>query len=164
MKTSLKLATLMFVVALAASWNGHAIAQEPTPATEESLVAPPAPPSEATIMEQAPTIIQSQPMPASPTCCPIEVVRDHTKLSARRMYRCYGPGVPQTLCVDNPADCTNCLYAVDVCVPACCTGAPVCCGTDVGLLGRGYVTYQWPCGFEVKIAFRVHGGVILTYR
>lgn len=164
MSTTLRFTVALLAATLVASWSGHTLAQEPTPAGEETLVAPPAPPAEATIVEQAPMIIESAPMSVAPTCCPIEVVRDHATLSAKRMYRCYGQGTPQTLCVDNPADCKDCLYAVPVCVPACCTGAPVCCNTNVGLLGRGYVTYQWPCGFEVKIAFRVHGGVILTYR
>lgn len=164
MKNILQLTAALVALALIASTSGHTMAQEPTPATEESLVAPPSE-GEAPVVEQAPVIIEEQAMPApAVTCCPIEVVRDHASRSAKRMYRCHGPGVPQTLCVDNPADCTCTLYAVNVCVPACCVGEPVCCGTRTGLLGRGYVTYQWPCGFEVEIAFRVHGGVILKYR
>lgn len=97
-------------------------------------------------------------------CRPICVVGEVASLSAKRKYRCYGSPVKQVLCVDNPADCCCTLYSVPVCVPSCCTDAPVCCGTRVGLLGRGYVTYRWSCGFEATIAFRVHGGVLITYR
>lgn len=159
--------------------GGIALAQEsPTPAK----TLPPTPDAEATpaevgnaeasISERTSVVEYSEVAPAvqyvveaAPTveCCPIAVVNEHSALSAKRMYRCHG-ATSQTLCVDNPADCCCKYYGVTVCVPCCCTGEPVCCGTRVGLLGRGYVTYRWSCGFEATIAFRVAGGVIVTYR
>ena len=120
---------------------------------EESLVPPP-PAEVAPVIEATPAAV----------CCPIQVLRETALPSAKHAYRCYGQGAPQVLCVDNPADCTGKLYSVPVCVPACCVGEPVCCGTKVGLLGRGYVTYRWSCGFEATVVFRVHGGVLITYK
>lgn len=114
---------------------------------------------------QAPPMAGTSVAPATPAmeCCPIRVVREHAFPSAKHAYRCHGGPIKQTLCVDNPADGCKKYYAVPVCVPACCTGEPRCCGAKVGLMGRGYVTYRWPCGFEATIAFRVHGGVIIDY-
>ncbi|MEM6329686.1 MAG: hypothetical protein AAF790_05495 [Planctomycetota bacterium] len=102
--------------------------------------------------------------PQAALCHPIRVLREVATLSAKRAYRCHGAPVHQTLCVDNPADCCHKLYAVAVCVPACCVDTPVCVSSDVGLLGRGHVVYRWKCGFEAVITFRVHGGVLITYR
>ncbi len=176
MPTPLKISAAVLALALTVTWIGQTVAQEPTPsaegapaiATDEATaVVLPEVPGEESIMERPPVIVDPHveelvPPAVATACHPIHVVRDSASRSAKRMYRCYGPPVNQTLCVENPANC--CLYAVHVCVPACCVGEPVCCGTRVGLLGRGYVVYQWPCGFEVEIAFRVHGGVILKYR
>lgn len=123
-----------------------------------------APASEAPSVPPAPVEVHVAHAPPAVECCPIQVVAERSLLSAKRAYRCYGGPIHQTLCVDNPADCCHKLYAVPVCVPACCTGQPVCCGSTVGLLGRGIVTYRWPCGFEAVLTFRVHGGVLITYR
>ena len=98
------------------------------------------------------------------TCHPIDVIRAKTTRSARRAYRCYGEPIERMICVRNPADCDGCLYAVPVCVPACCDDEPECVGARVGLLGRGYAVYCWPCGFEVEVIFRKHGGALLVYR
>lgn len=165
MKTRLSLATAFVVLVAAASWHTLVGAQEPPAPVEQAptLV-------EGSVLEDGgPTIVVEPPVEILPPieaapCLPIHVVRESASLSAKRTYRCYGAPVHQVLCVDNPADCTECLYAVNVCVPACCVGEPICCDQRVGLLGRGYVVYRWPCGFEVEIAFRVHGGVILRYR
>ncbi len=97
-------------------------------------------------------------------CCPIAVVSEVAAPSAKRSYRCNGGPIQQVICVDNPSDGCRKNYSVNVCVPACCVDTPVCCDSRVGMLGRGYVTYRWTCGFEATIAFRVHGGVIVTYR
>jgi hypothetical protein len=139
------------VVALAAvCWGGLATAQQPA------------------ALPEAPSVMESMEPAAvaapAVECCPIAVVGEVASFSAKRSYRCNGGPVRQVLCVDNPADCCCKLYSVPVCVPACCVGEPVCCGSHVGLLGRGYVTYRWPCGFEATIAFRVHGGVLISYR
>lgn len=96
-------------------------------------------------------------------CVPTTVVREMVSLPVRRMLRRQGPPTRQLLCVDNPADCENCLYSVPVCLPGCCLGSPTVCNQRTGLLGRGYVDYVWPCGVRVTIVFRVHGGVILHY-
>lgn len=145
------------IPSIATAQDGHSVVVE----VEGPMMAPsvPAPSLPAAPMEVA----VAYPAPAI-ECCPIEVIREVALLSAKRAYRCHGAPVQQVLCVDNPADCCPKHYAVPVCVPACCTGEPVCCGTKVGLLGRGYVTYRWPCGFEAVVTFRVHGGVLITYR
>ncbi|TWT74634.1 hypothetical protein Pla123a_34580 [Posidoniimonas polymericola] len=152
------------LIGVAASTQAQPTPAEPAPNQPPAL---PAPPTEsAPVVVESPVIEQHAVEYAAPgiECCPISVVREVATLSAKKMYRCYGGPTQQTLCVDNPADGCCKYYSVCVCVPACCTGEPVCCDSRVGLLGRGYVTYKWPCGFEANIAFRVHGGVIVTYR
>ena len=127
----------------------------PAPALETEVHLPPAP-----AIVEGPAV-NFQPAPA---CRPIAVVREISTLSAKRAYRCHGAPIHQQLCVTNPADCNRCLFGVRVCVPACCVGQPVCVSQRAGLLGRGYATYRWQCGFEVTVTFLVRGGVILTYR
>lgn len=125
--------------------------------TGESL--PPAP------VEMHPVEMHvAAPVKPAVECCPIEVLRELALPSAKRAYRCYGAPIQTVLCVDNPADCLPCLFSVPVCVPACCLDTPVCVDSSVGLLGRGHVVYRWQCGFEAVITFRVHGGVLITYR
>lgn len=131
---------------------------EPEPAVEESVVVTteaPADPETLSYVEAG---------PAGPVCCPIEVLDYRTTLSAKRAYRCYGPGVPVSVCVDNPADCTCTNFEVPLCVPACCTGAPQVCNATTGLLGRGKVDLVWDCGFTATVVFRVHGGAIVVYK
>lgn len=133
-----------------------------------------APPVEVEVQTPAPAppvvvhspVVHAAPVMVAPApvCCPIEVVRDRALPSATRAYRCHGGPVTQTICAENPADRCPKLYSVAVCVPACCTGPPVLCESSVGLLGRGRSVYRWPCGFEAVLTFRVHGGVLITYR
>ena len=134
-----------------------ATSQTPTPAEPEQAPVEVAPvEAEAVVAEPAPAV-------AGPVCCPINVVDVRTKLSARRMFRCHGPGVPTAVCVDNPADCVCTLFEVPLCVPCCCVGEPRVCNSRTGLLGRGHVDLVWDCGFVATVTFRVHGGVIITY-
>ncbi len=142
------------IVALAVvCWVGGVTAQESMPQ--------PAQPAAPSVMESMAPVAAAAAVVVE--CCPIAVVGEVASFSAKRSYRCNGGPVQQVLCVDNPADCCCHLYSIPVCVPACCVGEPVCCGSRIGLLGRGYVTYRWPSGFEANIAFRVHGGVIISY-
>ncbi|MEM1304821.1 MAG: hypothetical protein AAGG46_07985 [Planctomycetota bacterium] len=164
----------LLLLAAAVAFPLPAFTQEPTPAeaiapveataTGPELVAPAAADPAPSLAKPAGTVA---PVAEAVVCCPIEVVAEKVTLAGRLAYRRFGAGTPQVLCVDNPADCPiDCrgdLFSVAVCVPACCVGEPVCCGTHVGLLGRGYVKYRWPCGFEATIVFRVHGGVMIVY-
>lgn len=129
---------------------------------EESVVVTPAEP--AVVIEPTPSVVvEAAPAPAGPVCCPLNVVDYRTTLSAKRAYRCYGPGVNTAVCIDNPSDCTCTQYQVSLCVPACCTGAPRVC-PSTGLFGRGKVDLVWDCGFTATVVFRAHGGAIVIYR
>jgi len=138
------------------------VSESAAPAEESVMVTPVEP---APQLEPAPTaaVVPAAPAPAGPICCPIHVIDYRTTLSAKRAYRCYGPGVNTSVCVDNPADCTGTHYEVPLCVPACCTGAPRVC-PSTGLLGRGKVDLVWDCGFTATVVFRVHGGAIVIYQ
>lgn len=160
MSIRLPLSVLIVGLFVVAATSMPLFAQAPTPAPEEGLPAPPSAAAEQPSIS-GPAIVAAEVQPAQ-ECLPIHIVRDHYSLAAKRMIRCYGAPVQQTLCVENPANC--CLYAVHVCVPSCCVGTPVCCGSGVGLLGRGYVVYQWPCGYKAEVVFRVHGGAIVNYK
>jgi hypothetical protein len=92
-----------------------------------------------------------------PVCCPKPCV----------VYRHRGPKlccdckppVPLTLSVKNP--CTGCAVDVSVCIPACCSGEPkVCCAP--GIFGREVVNYEWCCGYNVKVAFKPCGDVLVV--
>lgn len=166
---------LVLVVALGTA-SAVALAQETTASVVVEVEGPQlAPQLEVAPVDPAPMIESLPPAPiahehhfaapvAAPVCYPIHVIREVKSHSARRAYRCHGAPVHQTLCVDNPADCCRKLFSVPVCVPACCVGEPVCVNRRTGLLGRGYVTYRWSCGFEATVVFRVKGGVIIQYR
>jgi hypothetical protein len=135
---------------------------EPAAPVEESVVVTPAEPAVA--IEAASSVaVEAAPAPAGPVCCPLNVVDYRTTLSAKRAYRCYGPGVNTAVCIDNPVDCTCTQYEVQLCVPACCTGAPRVC-PSTGLFGRGKVDLVWDCGFTATVVFRVHGGAIVIYQ
>jgi hypothetical protein len=56
-----------------------------------------------------------------------------------------------------------CYVEVPVCVPACCKGDPkVSCGKG-GLFNRGTVTYEWCCGYKIKIEFEKCGDLKVHY-
>ncbi|TWT88306.1 hypothetical protein Mal64_17850 [Pseudobythopirellula maris] len=149
---------------LAATAVPAVLAQTPTLAPQ-SADAPPAAVETMPPPVPTPAYAAGAPMAAPAIeCCPIRVADYRTHRSAKRLYRCQ-ESVDLTLCVDNPADCCRQYFAVPVCVPCCCVGEPRVCDTRVGLLGRGYVTYAWDCGFTATVAFRpLHQDVIVSYR
>lgn len=74
--------------------------------------------------------------------------------------KCCLPPVNVVLQVKEPCGC--CLIDVPVCIPACCTGAPeVHCRR--GVFGRHVVTYDWCCGYHLKIVMTKHGDLIVHY-
>lgn len=78
--------------------------------------------------------------------------------------RCCGcnPPMQTVLAVQDPRHCC-CGIQIPVCISACCTGAPQV-SSRVGLLGCGYVTYRWCCGYSVKVIFRGSGEIVVhTY-
>lgn len=70
------------------------------------------------------------------------------------------PPVEMVLQVQDP--CTCCLVEVPVCIPACCTDVPTM-DCHRGLLGRHVVSYNWCCGYHVKVVFDRHGCVTVHY-
>ena len=69
------------------------------------------------------------------------------------------PGKEVTFKVKNP--CTGCETDITVCMPACCKGEPeICCGT--GPFHRDVVSYEWCCGYRVKVVFKKCGDLLVT--
>lgn len=132
---------------------------DPEPTAVEPAVVQPAPSVGAPPVE----MVDPAPAPMSAAvCCPIEVKDVRTKLSARRLYRCHGPGTELTMCLNNPVDC--CDYSVPFCVPCCCVGEARVCPPYAGILpGRCKVDVVWDCGFVATVTFLKHGGAIITY-
>jgi len=62
--------------------------------------------------------------------------------------------------VQDPRTC--CLVDVPVCLPGCCTGAPLVQGR-AGLFGRGITTYCWDCGYRMRVVVGNHGDVTVHY-
>ncbi len=90
-------------------------------------------------------------------CCPDPCI----------VYRHCGPKLcctcdpPKEVVLQVEDPCTGCMVDVPICMPACCEGAPeVCHGT--GLFCRDVVTYDWCCGFSVKVVFRKRGDLLVT--
>lgn len=134
-----------------------AVAQTPTLADPEAQPA---------VIEPAPAVLEAPAaayhVAPAPVCCPAEVVDVRTKLSARKLYRCHGPGTDVSICIDNPVDC--CQYSVPMCVPCCCVGEARVCPPRPGILpGRCKVDVVWDCGFTATVTFLKRGGVIITY-
>ncbi|MBX3413123.1 MAG: hypothetical protein KF708_10580 [Pirellulales bacterium] len=71
------------------------------------------------------------------------------------------PPVKQTLTYCDP--CTGCKMAINVCIPACCTGCPQV-SERCTIIGCGAVTYQWCCGFSATLRFARSGDVTVIYR
>jgi hypothetical protein len=90
-------------------------------------------------------------------CCPKPCIT-YRHRGPKLCCGCEAP-VKTVLKVKDP--CTCCEIEVPVCLPACCKGEPtVCCGA--GFLGRDVVTYEWCCGFSVRVAFKHSGDLIVT--
>ena len=100
--------------------------------------------------------------PAVATCIPVSVCEHKLHLSARRFLVCHPGTTPAALEIVNPADCRCCCYEVEVCLPSCCTGAPIS-SSRVGLFQRGIVEYCWPCGWRARIVFRASGDIVVHY-
>jgi hypothetical protein len=100
------------------------------------------------------------PAPVAP-CCPTPcIVYRHRHVRCKVCCGCCQPEPIKTvLAVKNP--CTGCPVEIPVCIPGCTTGEPtVCCGT--GVFHRDTLTYTWSNGFEIKVAFKHTGDVIVT--
>lgn len=103
------------------------------------------------------------PVPVS--CCQSPCYRPCVKYVDRSCCRtccdpCQAP-IKQTLTYCDP--CTGCKMAVDVCIPACCTGCPQV-SSRCTIIGCGAVTYQWCCGFSATLRFARSGDVTVIYR
>jgi hypothetical protein len=73
---------------------------------------------------------------------------------------CCGCDPPKEIVLQVKDPCTGCVVNVPICLPACCKGEPkVCYGS--GLLCRDVVSYDWCCGFNVKIVFRKRGDLLV---
>jgi len=95
--------------------------------------------------------------PLSGSCKPCIIYR-----TRGRQLACCGcePPIQTILQVKDPASC--CVVDVPVCLPGCCTDVPEVCDR-CGLFGRGIVTYDWCCGFSVRVTFKLNGDVLVTY-
>jgi hypothetical protein len=124
----------------------------PAPATPEAAAPAPAAPEAA-----APATCA----PAAECCCGPSV-----DYRAHRVCRkvCCGCAAPMeaTLDVQDPCCCGR-VVPVTVCLPACCEGCPAV-SSRCGLFGRGIVTYDWCCGYKVRVVFDRRGDVTVhTY-
>jgi hypothetical protein len=129
------------------------VAQDAPPVATES-------PSDAAPVE-AGVIDEALPDACAPAvdCCPQRCIRyvKHRRLRCV-CCGCCKPPVETVLRVQDPCDCT--VVEVPVCLPPCCEDAP-CVRSRCGLLCRGVVTYDWCCGFKVRVVFRHCGDIVV---
>ena len=71
------------------------------------------------------------------------------------------PPAQAVLSVTDPC-CRRCPIEIPVCIPVCCSGAPQV-KSRCGLLGRGYVTYEWCCGFMIRVVLQLDGDIVVHY-
>ncbi|QDU95569.1 hypothetical protein Pla8534_33850 [Lignipirellula cremea] len=69
------------------------------------------------------------------------------------------PPLETVLLVEDPCQ-PGCMVAVPVCLPGCCLDEPIT-HSAVGLLGRGFVTYRYSCGYRLKLIFDRDGDVVV---
>jgi hypothetical protein len=101
----------------------------------------------------------SSPLPSGIQVKPTPRIDYDTHHDARKMLR--GGQINIAMLTQDPAD--GCYYQIPLTIPACCVGEPSVSGGR-GLLGRGIVAYEWPCGFKAKIKFRhILGDVKVDY-
>ncbi len=92
---------------------------------------------------------QSSPLPGGIEVKPTPRIDYDIHHDARKMLR--SGQIRIVVLTQDPAE--GCYYQIPLTVPACCVGEPSVSGGR-GLLGRGIVAYEWPCGFKAKIKFR----------
>ncbi len=135
--------------------RGKLVGEEPMPMpSDASQTAPPMlpPPGD----DVAPP---SSPLPSGIEVKPTPRIDYDTHHDARKMLR--SGQIRIVVLTQDPAE--GCYYQIPLIVPACCVGEPSVSGGR-GLLGRGIVAYEWPCGFKAKIKFRhILGDVKVDY-
>ena len=131
--------------------KGKLVGEEPMPMpSDASPILPPPGDEVAPPFAPLPSGIQVKPTPR---------IDYDTHHDARRMLR--SGLIHIVVLTQDPAE--GCYYQIPLTVPACCAGEPSVSGGR-GLLGRGIVAYEWPCGFKAKIKFRrILGDVKVDY-
>lgn len=94
---------------------------------------------------------------ADPSCCPPPCItyKHHCTLK-KTCCGCCEP-IKVMLTVKDPCCCDK-YVEIPICLPGCCKGEPSVCG-KCGVLGRGVVTYDWCCGYKVRVVFDKCGDV-----
>jgi hypothetical protein len=85
----------------------------------------------------------------------------HTKVPSRRVCCTCDPPAQAVLSIKDPCCCV-CPVQIPVCLPTCCTDPPQV-KARCGLAGRGYVIYEWCCGFTIRVVFQVDGDIVVHY-
>lgn len=97
-------------------------------------------------------------------CCAAPVCQTTPHITYKDCSRSRGCSVPSLKIVTPVTDpgCCKCIVEVPMCIPACCTDAPLV-SSRCGHFGRGVVLYEWCCGFKAKVAFSRCGDIRVTY-
>lgn len=96
--------------------------------------------------------------PSASKCCPAPCI----KYRHRGPKLCCGPCKPgKSIVLEVKHPCHCCAVEVPICLPACCEGEPTVCAGK-GFLCRDVVEYEWCCGYSVRVAFKHHGGLVVT--
>jgi hypothetical protein len=126
---------------------------------EEPMPLPPGASPQSTLPPPEDGLPPSSPLPTDIKVKPTPPIDYDTHHDARRMLRTGQVSI--LMLTKDPAD--GCYYQIPLTVPTCCVGEPRVSGGR-GLLGRGIVAYEWPCGFKAKIKFRhILGDVKVDY-
>jgi hypothetical protein len=139
--------------------KGKLVGEEPMPLLPPQGATPQVtlPPPEGELPQSA--VVPSAPVPSGINVKPTPPIDYDTHHDARKMLRAGQLNI--VVLTKDPSE--GCFYQIPLTVPSCCAGEPRVSGGR-GLLGRGIVEYEWPCGFKAKIKFRhVLGDVKVDY-
>lgn len=96
-------------------------------------------------------------------CCLDRDVKYKYHGKARRAAKscCPAPTQEVVLLVKDPCRC--CYVEVPVCLPCCCDGEPEVCGRARPILKGSVTTFEWCCGYRVKVVMNRCGDLAVNY-
>lgn len=101
-------------------------------------------------------VVPASPVQKGGACCPQYSIKYRHHCTLRKTCCSSCETYKTVLQVCDP--CCGCTVDIPLCLPCCCEGSPKVCDRS-GHFGRYSVTYEWCCGYRVKVVFDRCGDV-----